>query len=164
MMFEIILAVACWLIPGPVILEWVVVSGKKLRLRPRSAAWVAYIEKLWHRARKWRHARDQGHGEEVWFTTAHPCPGNCGCTIGSGWIRHEDDWVMYMVTPHVCEPCARHHVFRLLRAIADRRVRLLRTLRAGDILDPLEIEIDSNRIMGTNGQVAVIVDDDHSPS
>ena len=158
---QIVIAFGFWLLPGPVVGEWVIVSGRKVRLRLNPAPWLrslaARVRKGVKKLQRGKHERET---ELLWVTTTQTCPGECGRTIGSGWIRYEMEWVRFLVEPHSCHDCAQKTLFRFLAAIPEKQVRISRTLREGDILD-FRAVIGSNRIVDGKGrQVAVIVDPD----
>lgn len=152
-----VLAVAFWLIPGPIAFEWIQVSGRRLAIRPRLAHWVGHAGYRWRRFAS-RFRRNGQSSELVFVTTAHNCPGGCGRVIGSGYLLIGDYWFRDLVTPHVCGDCAKEHALRLLRSMAEDDIRVTRKLRYGDLLR-LRIELSSNRILDDRGRrVAVIVD------
>lgn len=152
-------AIICWIIPGPIAFEWIQVSGRRLTLRPRLSLWVGHMGYRWRRLKSWlRSKKGAPSPRSIFLTTAHDCPGECGCVIGSGYLMTGDYWFHDLVTPRMCMGCARQNVRRLLIAMAEGRVRITRRLRVGDLLR-LNIELDCNRIFGKRGQIAVIVDD-----
>ena len=151
-----ILALASWLIPGPIAFEWIQVSGRRIALRPRLAHWVGHIGYRWRRFAS-RFQPDENSSEPVFVTTDHSCPGGCGRVIGSGYVLIGDDWFRDLVTPHVCGDCAKENALRLLRSMAEEKIRVTRKLRFGDLFR-IKIKVNSECILDHRGRrVAVIV-------